>query len=110
MRLPLKRGHYVQKETRMSLSVNTNNGALIALQSLDATNSQLTTTQNQISTGLKVASATDNGATWAVAQNERSTIGALGSVQDSLNRGISTADVAVSAGQTISDLLNQMKA
>jgi flagellin len=95
----------------MSLnSVNTNAGALVALESLDATNSQLTTTQNRISTGLKVASATDNGATWAVAQNERSTIGALGSVTDSLNRGISVADVAVSAGQTISDLLNQMKA
>jgi len=95
----------------MSLnSVNTNAGALIALQALNATNAQLNTTQNQIATGLKVASATDNGATWAVAQNERATIGALGSVQDSLNRGISTADVAVSAGQTISDLLNQMKA
>jgi flagellin len=95
----------------MSLnSVNTNAGALVALESLDATNSQLTTTQNRISTGLKVASATDNGATWAVAQNIRSTVGALGSVTDSLNRGISVADVAVSAGQTISDLLNQMKA
>ena len=95
----------------MSLnSVNTNAGALVALESLNATNSQLTTTQNRISTGLKVASATDNGATWAVAQNERSTIGALGAVTDSLNRGISVADVAVSAGQTISDLLNQMKA
>ncbi len=95
----------------MSLnSVNTNAGALVALESLNATNSALQTTQNRISTGLKVASATDNGATWAVAQNERSTIGALGSVQDSLNRGISVADVAVSAGQTISDLLNQMKA
>jgi flagellin len=95
----------------MSLnSVNTNSGALVALESLDATNSALNTTQNRISTGLKVASATDNGATWAVAQNIRSTIGALGSVTDSLNRGISVADVAVSAGQTISDLLNQMKA
>ena len=84
----------------MSLnSVNTNAGALVALESLDATNSQLNTTQNRISTGLKVASATDNGATWAVAQNLRSTIGALGSVTDSLNRGISVADVAVSAGQ-----------
>ena len=91
-------------------SVVTNAGALIALENLSATNSQLTQTQNRISTGLKVASATDNGATWAVAQNERSTIGALSSVQDSLNRGISTVDVAVSAGQTISDLLNQMKA
>ena len=94
----------------MSNSINTNAGALLALESLNATNSQLTQTQNRISTGLKVASATDNGATWAVAQNERSTIGALSSVQDSLNRGISTVDVAVSAGQTISDLLNQMKA
>jgi flagellin len=97
--------------TPMSMnSVITNAGALVALESLDATNSQLTTTQNRISTGLKVASATDNGATWAVAQNIRSTVGALGAVTDSLNRGISVADVAVSAGQTISDLLNQMKA
>ena len=95
----------------MSLnSVITNAGALVALESLNATNSALNQTQNRISTGLKVASATDNGATWAVAQNERATIGSLGAVQDSLNRGISTADVAVSAGQTISDLLNQMKA
>ena len=74
----------------MSLnSVNTNAGALVALESLNATNAQLNTTQNRISTGLKVASATDNGATWAVAQNERATVGALSSVQDSLNRGIS---------------------
>ncbi len=94
----------------MSNSINTNASALLALEALNSTNSQLTQTQNEISTGLKVASATDNGATWAVAQNERSTIGALSSVQDSLNRGISTVDVAVSAGQTISDLLNQMKA
>jgi flagellin len=91
-------------------SINTNTGAMVALENLSATETQLTTTENRISTGLKVASATDNGAVWAVAQNERSTIGALGSVQDSLNRGISTVDVAVSAGQTISDLLNQMKA
>ena len=91
-------------------SVVTNAGALIALENLNATNSQLQMTQNRISTGLKVGSATDNGAVWAVAQNERSTIGALSSVQDSLNRGISTVDVAVSAGQTISDLLNQMRA
>jgi flagellin len=90
-------------------SVVTNAGALVALESLNITNTQLAMTQNRIATGLKVSSATDNGATWAVAQNERSTIGALGSVQDSLNRGISTADVAVSAGQSISDLLNQMR-
>jgi len=95
----------------MSLnSINTNAGSLVALEALNATNSQLNITQNRIATGLKVASATDNGAIFAVAQNERSTVDALGSVQDSLNRGISTVDVAVSAGQQISDLLNQLKA
>ena len=95
----------------MSLnSINTNAGALIALQNLNETSQQLTTTQNRISTGLKVASATDNGATWAIAQNQRSTISALDAVKDSLNRGQSVVDVAVSAGTTISDLLSQMKA
>ena len=94
----------------MSLnSVNTNTGALIALQNLNSTSQQLTTTQNRISTGLKVASATDNGATWAIAQNQRSTISALDAVKDSLNRGQSVVDVAVSAGTTVSDLLSQMK-
>ena len=91
-------------------SINTNSGALVALQNLNATSSALTTTQNRISTGLKVASAKDNGAIWAIAQNERSSVGALGSVTDSLNRAVSTVDVAISAGTSISDLLNQMKA
>ena len=94
----------------MSSSINTNAGALVALQNLNATSSALTTTQNRISTGLKVASAKDNGAIWAIAQNERSSVGALGSVTDSLNRAVSTVDVAISAGTSISDLLNQMKA
>ncbi len=88
----------------MSLnSINTNNGAYLALESLNATNAALNKTQNQISTGLRVASATDNGALWGVAQNERSAVGALSVVQDSINRGISTVNVAVAAGQSISD-------
>ena len=91
-------------------SILTNGSALEALQNLNATASQLTTTQNRISTGLKVASAKDNGSTWAIAQNERSSILSLGVVTDSLNRAVSTVDVALSAGTSISDLLNQMKA
>ena len=59
-------------------SINTNAGALVALQNLSATQTQLQTTQNRISTGLKVASAKDNGAIFAIAQNTRSTVGALG--------------------------------
>lgn len=90
-------------------SVNTNVNAMIALQNLNATNAQLTTTQNRISTGLKVASAKDDGATWAIAQSQRSTVASLDSVKDSLNRASSTIDVANSAGASISDLLTQMK-
>ena len=94
----------------MGNSINTNAGAMIALQNLNATNSQLATAQSRINTGFKVASAKDNGAIWAIAQNQRADVSALDAVTDSLNRGKSTLDVAISAAETISDLLNQMKA
>ncbi|MDP1875693.1 flagellin [Phenylobacterium sp.] len=90
-------------------SVNTNIGAMVALQNLNKTSGQLGEVQNRINTGLKVASAKDNGAVWAIAQNQRSNSGALNSVKDSLQRSISTVDVALSAGESISDTLLQMK-
>jgi flagellin len=91
-------------------SVNTNVGAMIALQNLNKTNSDLSTTQNRINTGLKVASAKDDGATFAIAQSQRSTVSSLDAVKDSLNRATSSVDVAMSAGESISDMLTQMKA
>lgn len=95
----------------MSLnSVNTNVGALIALQNLNSTGSQLDVVRNRIATGLKVASAKDNGATWAIAQNQRAQSTALDSVKESLQRGQSVLDVAGAAGASVSDLLIQMKA
>ncbi|MDB5438641.1 MAG: flagellin, partial [Caulobacteraceae bacterium] len=90
-------------------SVNTNIGAMVALQSLNKTNSDLAVTQSRINTGLRVASAKDNGAIWAIAQNQRATSSSLDAVKDSLNRGKSAVDVAISAGETVSDLLSQMK-
>ena len=93
-----------------SNSINTNVGAMVALQNLNATNMQLSQTQNRISTGLKVASAKDNGAIWAIAQSQRATSASLDAVKDSLARAQSTVDVAVSAGESVSDLLLQMKA
>jgi flagellin len=90
-------------------SVNTNIGAMVALQNLNKTSSQLGEVQNRINTGLKVGSAKDNGAIWAIAQNQRSNSGALNAVKDSLQRSISTVDVALSAGESISDTLLQMK-
>ena len=90
-------------------SVNTNVGAAIALQNLNNTTSELAVVQGRINTGKKVASAKDNGAVWAIAQSQRSESTALNAVRESLQRGSSTVDVAISAGESISDLLLQMK-
>jgi flagellin len=90
-------------------SVNTNTSAMAALQNLSSTQRDLATTQSRINTGLKVASAKDNGAIWAIAQNQRATSQSLDAVKDSLQRGASTVDVALSAGESVSDLLLQMK-
>src|SRR5215813_7533698 len=92
------------------LSVNTNIGAMIALQYLNQTNSELQATQSHINSGLKIAGPKDNGAVYAIAQNMRGNVMGYASVADSLNRGSSTVDVAISAGQSISDLLNELKA
>jgi flagellin len=94
----------------MTLSVNTNTGAMTALQYLSKTQSDMSTTQTAISTGYKVASAKDDGATYAIAQNMRGNVASYQSVTDSLSRGMSAVDTAMSAGQSISDLLIQMKA
>lgn len=94
----------------MSLnSVNTNVGAMIALQSLNKINSEYAEVQRRISTGLKIASAKDNPAVWAIAQNMRAESKSLDAVMSSLQRGQSIVDTALSSGESISDLLMQMK-
>ncbi|OYX97590.1 MAG: flagellin, partial [Caulobacter sp. 35-67-4] len=90
-------------------SINTNQGALIALQNLNSTNMETQQVQQRISTGKKVASAKDNGAIWATAKNQSATASSMNSVKDSLQRGQSTIDVALAAGDTITDLLGKMK-
>jgi flagellin len=91
------------------LSVNTNYGAMIALQNLNKTNSELDTVQNHINTGLKIAGPKDNGAVWAIAQNMRMDVQAYNAVTQSLNRTLSVVDTSIAAGTTISDLLKEMK-
>jgi flagellin len=91
-------------------SINTNASALTALSNLAMTQSSLQQTQNIISTGKKINSAKDNGAVWSIAQTMQGKTTALDAVKDSLNRAQSTIDVAMSAGQQVSDLLTQMKA
>jgi flagellin len=93
----------------MSFSVNTNTPAMTALQYLNATQGSLAQTQNAISSGMTVADPRDNGAVFAIAQNERAQVAGYTAVINSINNGTSSVDVALSAGQSISDLLIQMK-
>ena len=93
----------------MAFSVNTNAGALFALQNLNKTSNQLSTVQSRINTGLKVASAKDDAATFAIAQTLRGDVSGLNAVKSSLDRSQSTIDVAIAAGEAVSDLLIQLK-
>jgi len=91
-------------------SINNNQSAQAALSNLMTTQMQLSKTQNVISTGKTINTAKDNGAVWSIANTMQGKVTALDSVKDSLNRAQSTIDVAMSAGQQVSDLLTQMKA
>ncbi|MHA6721092.1 flagellin [Sphingomonas sp. RS6] len=94
----------------MGFSVNTNVGAMAALQSLNETNKGLATTQSRINTGLSVSSTKDDSASYTIAQGLRGDMGGLKAVSSSLSRAKSVTDVAVAGAEQISDVVNQMKA
>src|SRR6185503_10161878 len=91
------------------LSVNTNYSAMIALQNLNLTQSELEEVQNRINTGFKVSSARDNGAVFAIAEGQRSRVASLSAVRDGIDRASSALDVGLSAGESIGKILNEMK-
>jgi len=93
----------------VSIGVNNNQAALIALQNLSRTQDELTGAQKRISTGLTVSDAKDNASVWSIAQKQRGDIGALSAVKMSLDRASSIGNVSMVAGTSISDLLVQMK-
>ncbi len=93
----------------MTISVHTNKSALVALQNLNKTNDELEGVQNRINTGLAIANAKDNASVWAIAQGQRSDIGALSAVKMSLDRAQSISEVSMAAGENVSDLLVQLK-
>ena len=94
----------------MAMSINTNSGAMVALQSLSATNRVLEMTQLRVTTGLKVNGPKDDAATFAIAQNMRGDIAGLSAVKTNLALGQSIVSVAIDAGKAIADLLTEMKA
>ena len=90
-------------------TINTNPGAMIALQNLNQTNSDLQQVQQRINTGLAVSSAKDNGGVYAIAQSMRADVAGYKAVNQSLDLAQSTVDVALAAGEAISDLMVEMK-
>jgi flagellin len=90
-------------------SILTNNGAMVALQTLKSINSRLTGTQNEISIGKSVATARDNAAVWAISKVMESDVKGFKGISDSLNLGESTVAVARNGAETVTDLLTEMK-
>ncbi len=90
-------------------SIMTNASALTALQSLNATNKNLETTQGRISTGYRVAEASDNAAYWSIATTMRSDNKALGTVQDALGLGASKIDTAYTGMNKAIETANEIK-
>ncbi len=90
-------------------SIMTNVSAMTALQSLNATNKQLSTTQSRISTGFRVSSAEDNAAYWSIATTMRSDNGALSTVKDALGLGAATLDVAYTGMNQAIEVAKEIK-
>src|SRR5271157_2997773 len=90
-------------------SVNTNTAAMIALESLNRTSSDLATTQKEISTGYRVADATDDGAAYAVAQAIRSNVGALTSANQQLGNVQGLLSTTASGLNDVSNTMASMR-
>ena len=90
-------------------SINTNYGAMVAAQSLAATGRELDKVQNRVTTGLKISSAKDNGAVWAIATTQKANAKAIDATINNLQRSQSVNDVGLAAGDSIMAALTEMK-
>ncbi|PDT32732.1 flagellin [Rhizobium sp. M10] len=91
-------------------SINTNNSAMAALQTLRSINSNLESTQNSVSTGYRVDTASDNAAYWSIATTMRSDNKALSAVSDALGLGAAKVDTAYTAMESAIDVVDEIKA
>jgi flagellin len=94
----------------MSLnSVNTNMGAMVALQSLNRTNEALNVTQKRISTGLRVNDAKDDGAAFAVAQSVRADVAGINAANEQLGGTKGILDTALSGLNKVSETMVKVR-
>ncbi|MGM4930571.1 flagellin N-terminal helical domain-containing protein [Tardiphaga sp. 619_E2_N8_5] len=90
-------------------SLMTNSQAMTALQTLRSVDANLSTTMNRISTGYRVATASDNAAYWSIATTMRSDVQALGAVQDALGLGAATIDTMYTGLEGTVDVVSSIK-
>jgi flagellin len=90
-------------------SINTNNSAMAALQTLRGINSSLENTQNAVSSGLRISKASDNAAYWSISTSMKSDDSALGAVSDALGLGAAKVDTASTAVSSAIDVVGQIK-
>ncbi|WP_323795951.1 flagellin [Nisaea sp.] len=90
-------------------SILTNPSAFTALRTLNSINRNLDTTQNRVSTGLKVAGALDNASTFAIAQGIRAELSGIDAVTQGLNSAKGIGNVAIAGVTGISNLLTDIR-
>lgn len=90
-------------------SLLTNAAAMVALQTLNRISMDLNSTNNRVSTGLRISKAQDSAAYWAIATTTRSDNGALSAVKDALALGRSTLDVVYNGLEAVRENLQTMK-
>jgi flagellin len=91
-------------------SILTNNAASAALQTLRSISSSMADTQNRISSGARVDTASDNAAYWAISTTMQSDVKALGAISDALGMGAAKIDTAYAGMEAAIDIVTEIKA
>lgn len=90
-------------------SVNTNIGAMTALQSLNRTNDALAAVQKRVSTGFRVADAKDDGGAFAVAQSVRGDVAGLTAANEQLGGLKGIVDVTLTSLGQVSKTMVEVR-
>ena len=91
-------------------SILTNTSAMSALQTLRSINTSLSNTQDRVSSGYKVAQASDNVAYWSISTTMNSDKKALNAAADALGVGAAKVDTAYAAMESAIGAVNEIKA
>lgn len=91
-------------------SILSNTASMAALQTLRSLSASLQTTQSQASSGLRVASASDNAAYWSISTTMNSDRRAVSAISDALGLGAAKVDTAYAGMEAVVDVLAEFKA